>query len=171
MFIPYFCLLVFGILVTLVAWFSFRFFFRLAHLALQNVNKDYVIFLYFRNFVDKSDQKPKTKNGMNETTVVKIITNTLAASSYANIVGSTLSSSAACLMLIFPYFNCSRICRLPASKILDEGTMEGAPSLKRYIESYVFGNYLDTQFHLSNIDYVCMLYNVYMMSADFQNYF
>ena len=37
-------------------------FFRLAHLALQNVNKDYVIFLYFRNFVAKSDQKPKRKN-------------------------------------------------------------------------------------------------------------
>ena len=42
-------------------------FFSLAHLALQNVNKDYVIFLYFRNFVAKSDQKAKTKNGMNET--------------------------------------------------------------------------------------------------------
>ena len=27
----------------------FPFFFRLAHLALQNVNKDYAIFLYFRN--------------------------------------------------------------------------------------------------------------------------
>ena len=39
LFIPYLCLLIFGILVTLVAWFSFRFF-RLAHLALQNVNKD-----------------------------------------------------------------------------------------------------------------------------------
>ena len=36
-FIPYFRLVVFGILV---AWFSFRF----VHLALQNVNKDYVIF-------------------------------------------------------------------------------------------------------------------------------
>ena len=35
-----FRLLVFGILITLVAWFSFR----LAHHALQNVNKDYVIF-------------------------------------------------------------------------------------------------------------------------------
>ena len=54
-FIPYFRFLVFGILVTLVA---FRFF-RLAHLALQNVNKDYVIFWYFPNFVAKSDQKPK----------------------------------------------------------------------------------------------------------------
>ena len=54
-------LFVFGILVTLVAWFSFRFF------TLQNVNKDYIIFLYFCNFVTKSDQKPKTKNGMNET--------------------------------------------------------------------------------------------------------
>ena len=46
--------------------FSFVFF-RLAHLALQNVNKDYVIFSYFLNFVAKSHQKPKTKNGMNET--------------------------------------------------------------------------------------------------------
>ena len=41
-FIPYFPLLVFAILVTLVAWFSFCFFFCLAHLALQNVKKDYV---------------------------------------------------------------------------------------------------------------------------------
>ena len=39
-------------------------FFRLAHLALQYVNKDYVIFSYFHNFVAKSDQKPKTNNGM-----------------------------------------------------------------------------------------------------------
>jgi hypothetical protein len=31
------------------------------------VNKDFVIF--FRNFIAKSDQKPKTKNGMNETNV------------------------------------------------------------------------------------------------------
>ena len=59
MFYPYFCLLVFGIVVTLVAWFSFRFFFRLSHLALQNVNKDHVIFLYFCNFAAKSDQKTK----------------------------------------------------------------------------------------------------------------
>jgi len=42
-------------------------FFRLAHFALQNVIKDYIIFSYFRNFVAKSDQKPKTKNGTNET--------------------------------------------------------------------------------------------------------
>ena len=41
-------------------------FFSLAHLALQNVTKDYVIFLYFRNFIAKSDQKPKTKIGMNK---------------------------------------------------------------------------------------------------------
>ena len=59
-FIPYFRLLVFGILVTLVVWFSLHFF-RLAHLALQNVNKDYVIFLYFCNLIAKSDQKPRTK--------------------------------------------------------------------------------------------------------------
>ena len=45
----------------------FPVFFCLVHLALQNVNKDYIIFLYFHNFVAKSDQKPKTKNGMNET--------------------------------------------------------------------------------------------------------
>ena len=39
--------------------FSSFFFSRLAHLALQNVNKDYVIVLYFRNFITKSDQKRK----------------------------------------------------------------------------------------------------------------
>ena len=48
-------------------------FIRLAHLALKNVNKDFVIFLYFHNFIPKSDQKPKTKNGMNETLIDKII--------------------------------------------------------------------------------------------------
>ena len=42
-------------------------FFRLAHLALQN--KDYEIFLYFVTS-PKSDQKPKMKNGMNETLVL-----------------------------------------------------------------------------------------------------
>ena len=67
LFVPYFRLLVFGTLVTLVGLFSFCFFFRLAHLALQNVNKDYVIFSNFRNFFAKSDQKPKTKNGMIKT--------------------------------------------------------------------------------------------------------
>ena len=36
-------------------------------LPLQNENKDYIMFLNFRNFVAKSDQKPKSKNGMNET--------------------------------------------------------------------------------------------------------
>ena len=45
-------------------------FFRLAHLALQNINKDYVMFVYFRIFVAKSDQKPKTKFGMNKTKVI-----------------------------------------------------------------------------------------------------
>ena len=45
----------------------FPFFFRLTHLALQNINKDYVILSYYRNFVAKSDRKPKTKNGMNKT--------------------------------------------------------------------------------------------------------
>ena len=49
LFIQYFRLLFFGILVTLVAWYL-SLFFLLAHLVLQNVNKDYVIFLYFRNF-------------------------------------------------------------------------------------------------------------------------
>ena len=72
MFIPHFRLLVFGILVTAVAWF-FSVFFRFAHLALQNVNKDYIIFSYFRNFIAKSDQKPKPKNGMNETQILKVI--------------------------------------------------------------------------------------------------
>ena len=37
----------------------FQFFSHLAHLALQNLNKDYVIFSYFRKFVAKSDQKRK----------------------------------------------------------------------------------------------------------------
>jgi hypothetical protein len=41
-------------------------FFRLTYLALQNENKDYVIFLYFRNFVAKSEPKQKMKNWMNE---------------------------------------------------------------------------------------------------------
>ena len=36
------------------------------HLALQNVNKNYMIFSYFRNFFQKSNQKPNKKNGMNE---------------------------------------------------------------------------------------------------------
>jgi len=45
----------------------FPVFFRLVHLALQNVNKGYLIFSFFRNIIAKSDQKPKTKNGMNET--------------------------------------------------------------------------------------------------------
>ena len=48
----------------------FTFLFRLIHLALQNVNKDYVIFLYFRNFIAKNDKKPKTKNGIIKTNVV-----------------------------------------------------------------------------------------------------
>ena len=39
--------------------YPYAIFFRLAHLALQNVNKDYVVFLYFRNFVAKGGQKPK----------------------------------------------------------------------------------------------------------------
>ena len=43
-FSPYFRLLVFSILVILVARFSLRFF-SLAHLALQNVKKDCVIFI------------------------------------------------------------------------------------------------------------------------------
>ena len=73
-FIPYFRHLFLGILVTLVAWYSFPFF-RLAHLALQNVNKDYIIFSYFHNFVTKSDQKPRTKNGMSETFDYKINAN------------------------------------------------------------------------------------------------
>jgi len=46
----------------------FPVFFCLAHLALQNVNKDYVTFLYFCNFFAKNDQKPKTENGMTKVT-------------------------------------------------------------------------------------------------------
>ena len=53
---PIFSSLVFGILVTLVAWFSFFF-----CLPLQNVNNDYLIFSYFHNCVAKSDQKPKNE--------------------------------------------------------------------------------------------------------------
>ena len=67
LFIPYFCLMAFGILVLWLRDFLFIVFFCLVHLALQNINKDYVIFSYFCNFIAKSDQKPKTKNGMNET--------------------------------------------------------------------------------------------------------
>jgi len=47
----------------------FLFFFRLAHLALQYVIKDYVIFSNFHYLVAKSDQKPKTKNGMKTTNI------------------------------------------------------------------------------------------------------
>ena len=62
---------------TIVSWYFgpfscvifFPFFFCLAHLALQNVNKDYIIFSYFCNFVAKSDQKLKKKNGMNKTNI------------------------------------------------------------------------------------------------------
>jgi hypothetical protein len=59
--------LVSGILVTLVIRDFLSVFFRLAHLDLQNVNKDYVTFSYLRNFIAKSDQKPKMKNGTKET--------------------------------------------------------------------------------------------------------
>ena len=41
----FFAFLVFGILVTSVAWFFFTVFFRLAHLALHNVYKDYIVLL------------------------------------------------------------------------------------------------------------------------------
>ena len=61
--IPYFCRLVFWSL-QLRDFLSV--FFGVAHLALQNVNHDYAIFLYFPNFVTKSDQKPNRKNGMKE---------------------------------------------------------------------------------------------------------
>ena len=47
----FFCLLTCMIFFTL--------YFRLARLALQNVNKDYVIFLYFCNIVTKNDKKRK----------------------------------------------------------------------------------------------------------------
>ena len=57
-FIPYFHILVFGILVTLVAWFSFCFF-CLAHLALQNVNKDYLCNIFVTSLpkVTKSQKR------------------------------------------------------------------------------------------------------------------
>ena len=44
-------------------------FFPHAHFALQNVNKDSLIFSYFHKFVAYSDQKPKSKNWMNKTLV------------------------------------------------------------------------------------------------------
>ena len=57
----------------------FPVFLCLGHLALQNVNKDYIIFSYFRNFFAKSDQNPKTKNGMKETLIyIKIVGNNLS---------------------------------------------------------------------------------------------
>ena len=60
---------VFWFLVFRSLWLCdfFLVFFRLSHLALQNVNKD------FCNLAIKIDQKPKTKNGMNETFVSRII--------------------------------------------------------------------------------------------------
>ena len=64
-FIPYFHLSVFGHFSCVIS------FFPSTHLVLQNVNKAYIIFLYFRNFVAKSDPKPKKKNGMNETNMEK----------------------------------------------------------------------------------------------------
>ena len=51
-----------------VVWFSFLFL-SLAHVALQNVNKDYIIFPYFH----KSDQKPKTKMGWTKQKTLQII--------------------------------------------------------------------------------------------------
>ena len=63
-FLPNFCLSVCGILATLVAWFSFGFFSVLPILPCKMWTK---ITWYFRNFIAKRDQKPKTKNGMNET--------------------------------------------------------------------------------------------------------
>ena len=35
--------------------------FRLAHFTMQNVNKDYVIFSYFSNFVTKPDERKGMK--------------------------------------------------------------------------------------------------------------
>ena len=51
-----------GILVTLVVWFCFCFF-CLAHLVLQNVNKDYVIFSYFVTSLPKVTKNQKQKMG------------------------------------------------------------------------------------------------------------
>ena len=47
--------------------FFFHFFFRLAHFALQNVCKDYVIFSYFQHFLPKVTKKQKQKDKMNKT--------------------------------------------------------------------------------------------------------
>ena len=71
LFIPFFCLLVFRVFLTLVAWFYFSLFLScLSCLVLQNVFNDYVIFSYFHNFIAKSDQKPKMTNGMNKTQII-----------------------------------------------------------------------------------------------------
>jgi len=67
LFISYFRLLVFAVLVTFWLHDFLSVFICLTYLALQNVNKDYVIFLFHCNLVAKSDQIPKTKNGINQT--------------------------------------------------------------------------------------------------------
>ena len=93
MFISYFRHLVFGILVTLVLSFPFCFF-CLAHLALQNVNKDYVIFLLQKG--------QKTKTGMNETNMHK--TNLIKDSLDFLMVSGTLDISFSRLRLFAVMF-------------------------------------------------------------------
>ena len=95
-FIPYFRLLIFGILVP---WFSFRFFF-LAPLALQNVDKDNV--MYFSNFVaSDQNQKPKIE-WTKQLSVAQLVENEnwkklfaawLPLHSFANVFSSEVKSS------------------------------------------------------------------------------
>ena len=67
-FIRYFGLLVFCILVTLVAWFSFWF----VPPCPSCLAKCKLRFLYFHNFVGKNGQKPKRKMGWTKTFRKKI---------------------------------------------------------------------------------------------------
>ena len=63
-FIPYFCLLVFGILVTLVAWCSFCFFLSCPSCLAKCKQRLRDIFVFSELCCQKS---PKMKNGMNKT--------------------------------------------------------------------------------------------------------
>ena len=69
--ILYFRLLVFGILVILVAWFSFYFFPSCPSCLAKCKQRLCNIFLYSHNLVIKSNQKPKVKNGTIKTIIYK----------------------------------------------------------------------------------------------------
>ena len=46
--------------------------FHIAHLASQNVNKDYIIFPYFRNSIEKWDERNTTSSSDNSRTKVDL---------------------------------------------------------------------------------------------------